>query len=73
MQCSWSEYTALQINAKLVSELVFFRGILMTRYSSLCFSILMYFSGMNTKLFDLYLNQGGILLERKMQNGLMAH
>lgn len=45
----------------------------MTRYSSLCFSILMYFSGMNTKLFDLYLNQGGILLERKMQNGLMAH
>lgn len=73
MQCSWSEYTALQINAKLVSELVFFRGILMTCYSSLCFSILMYFSGMNNKLFDLYLNQGGILLERKMQNGLMAH
>lgn len=73
IQCSWSEYTALQINAKLVSELVFFRGILMTCYSSLCFSILMYFSGMNTKLFDLYLNQGGILLERKMQNGLMAH
>lgn len=33
----------------------------------------MYFSGMNNKVFDLYLNQKWILLIREIQNSLMTY